>query len=61
MEIAILSLMIFASLLHIIVNIRKKAGDFEDTLARLITAVSIYNLVSAILIYSIAIGIEGKI
>jgi type VI protein secretion system component VasK len=60
LEIAILSLMIFATLLYIVVNIRKKAGNTEDTLAKLITAVSIYNLLSAIIIYSAAIHYEGK-
>jgi hypothetical protein len=60
LEIAVLSLMIFATLLHIVVNVRKKAGNFEDTLANLITAVSIYNLLSAIMIYSYCIQIEGK-
>jgi len=59
LEIAILSLIIFATLLQIVENIRKKAGNFEDTLAKLITAVSIYNLLSATMILSIALYYEG--
>jgi Kef-type K+ transport system membrane component KefB len=59
LEIVILSLMIIITTLYITVNTRNKAGKIEDTLAMLITAVAIYNLISGLIIWTIAILYEG--
>jgi len=56
LEYAILLLMLMTTILYIVVAIRRKAGDFEDTLAKLITVISIYNFISIFLMHVYSIG-----
>jgi len=56
LQYAILILMIIQSTLYIIVSIRKKAGNFEDTLAKLIISISLYNFISVFMMHIYSTG-----